>query len=137
MWKELLLNLSKGNKYVKLNPPATKHEILEIEKELGLMLSSDLKELLLEFNGDNFFIFSTAQILEINSMMREFTCFMPLNCLLFVAGNGCGDYYGYAITGDGIKDWEIYMWEHEYDNRIYKANGLKDVIEKYYTEHIK
>lgn len=136
MWRELLVNLSCGNEYVRLNQPATDNEIFEVEKEIGIRLPSDLKNLLMEFNGDNWFIFSTQQIIETNLMIRGLTCFMPLNCLLFFAGNGCGDYYGYAITGDGIKDWEIYMWEHESDNRIFKANGLKDAIEKYYTDKI-
>ncbi|KAF0193537.1 MAG: Cell wall assembly/cell proliferation coordinating protein KNR4 [Bacillota bacterium] len=90
----------------------------------------------MQFNGDNYFLLSTSQIIETNLMLRSISAFMPLNCLLFVAGNGCGDYYGYAITGDGLKDWEIYMWEHEYDNRIFKANGLRDAIEKYYTDRL-
>lgn len=32
MWKELLLNLTKDNPYVKLNPPATDKDILEVDE---------------------------------------------------------------------------------------------------------
>ena len=28
------------------------------------------------------------------------------------------------------------MWEHEYDNRIWKANSLEDAIKKYYNDEI-
>ena len=60
--------------------------------------------------------------------------FMPLNCLLFFAGNGCGDYYGFPITlSDGVRDDIVFMWEHEYDNRIWKANNLEDTIRRYYN----
>lgn len=136
MWKELFTELSSNNKNVKLNPPATIDEILEVENILHLCLPDKLKNLLTEVNGDNWFIFSTKQIVETNTSLRELKCYMPLDCFLFVAGNGCGDYFGYAITGEGIKDWEIYMWDHESDNRVFIANGLKDVIEKYYTDQI-
>jgi hypothetical protein len=134
MWKELLLNLTRRHEYVQLNPPATNREISRVEKKLGVKLPADLRNLLSEFNGDNYFIFSTGQIVEINTMMRKLKCFMPLGCLLFVAGNGCGDYFGYPITGEGIKDWEIFLWDHESDNRTYKAAGLQDALEKYYAE---
>ena len=135
MWKELLLNITKNNN-IKFNPPATDEDIIEVENKLNISLPEKLKNLLLEFNGDNWFVFSTKQIIETNISVRQLTCYMPLDCILFVAGNGCGDYFGYAITGEGIKDWEIYMWDHESDERIFKANGLKDAIEKYYTDKI-
>ena len=136
MWKELLTNLTKDNAFVRLNPPAAEADIRRVERALKVRLPLDLRALLMELNGDNFFIFSTDQIIETNQSLRAIKAFMPLDCMLFISGNGCGDYYGYAITGEGLKDWEIYMWEHEYDNRIYKANGLKDVIERYYTDSL-
>lgn len=62
---------------------------------------------------------------------------MPLDCLLFFGGNGCGDYFGYPITSqDAVRDDNVFMWEHEYDNRIWKANNLEDAIKKYYNDEI-
>ncbi len=62
---------------------------------------------------------------------------MPLDCLLFFGGNGCGDYYGYPITlQDGVRDDNVFMWEHEYDNRIWKASNLEEAIKKYYNDEI-
>jgi hypothetical protein len=136
MWKELLLELTKDNPNVKLNPPATEENILEVENKLKVNLPKSLKNLLLEFNGDSYFVFSTNQIIENNISIREIKEYMPLDCLLFIAGNGCGDYLGYPITGNEINTSDIFMWDHESDNRVFKANGLKDAIEKYYNDEI-
>ena len=133
IYKELI---SKTNN-IKPNNPATKKQISDVENSLGCKLPNDLKEFLLEMNGDNWLIFSTEQITEINLSVRKLDCFMPLNCLLFFGGNGCGDYYGYPITAqDGVRDDNVFMWEHEVDNRIWKANNLEDAIKKYYNDEI-
>lgn len=136
MWKEFLTELAASSNNVRMNPPAARNDVLEVENKLDLIFPQRLKNLLSEFNGDNYFILSTKEIIEVNTNLRKLTCYMPLNCLLFIAGNGCGDYFGYAITGEGINDSQIYMWDHESDNRVYIADGLKDLIEKYYTDQI-
>jgi hypothetical protein len=135
-WKALIEQFAGDNRHVKPNPPATEKQIAEVEKRLNIVLPADIKSFLKELNGDNYFVFSTSEIIEVNETQRGLDCFMPLDCLLFIAGNGCGDYLGYPITREEIKDWEIFMWDHEYDNRVYKASGLKDAIEKYYTSMI-
>lgn len=135
MWKALIEKLTIGHNFIRINDPATVEDILKIEKELGVAMPSELKDLLLELNGDDCLIFSAERLIETNLMMRELKCLMPLDCLLFFGGNGCGDYYGYAITGEGI-DGKIYIWEHETDSRIEVAYGLKDAIKKYYTDEI-
>ena len=136
-WLELIESYALKNPYIRCNPPAVEEDLDEVESKLGITIPGDLRELLMELNGDNNLIFSTAQIIETNLSVREaMSSAMPLDCLLFVAGNGCGDCYGYPITRDGIKDWEIFMWEHEYDNRVYKSNGLREAIQQYYNDEI-
>ena len=135
-WKPLIEKLSTGNDNVTPNPPATEKQLSEIEEKLKVVLPPDIRSFLLELNGDNWLIFSALQIIETNMEIRKLSCFMPLDCLLFIGGNGCGDYFGYPITCDGIDDGKIFMWEHEYDNRIWKANNLHDLINKYYNEVI-
>lgn len=136
-WDTIYLGFLNSYNCIKKNPPATQEQIADIEKLLGTKLPKDLKELLLEMNGDNDFVFSAEQILETNLSVRELDCFMPLDCLLFFAGNGCGDYYGYPITpSDGVREDNVFVWEHEYDNRIWKANDLEDAIRKYYNNEI-
>lgn len=136
-WNVLYKELTNNYDYIKLNNPATEKQILDVEKALDNKLPADLKELLLKFNGDNSLIFSTEQIIEINLSVRKLDCFMSLDCLLFFGGNGCGDYYGYPITREhGVRDDNVFMWEHEYDNRIWKASSLEDTIKKYYNDEI-
>jgi hypothetical protein len=127
MWKKLILNFSNANLNIKLNPPATNKDILEVENKLNISLPKQLKSLLSEFNGDSWFILSTKQIIDINISLRQIEGCMALDSILFIASNGCGDYYGYPITKSEIKS-EIFMWEHEYDNRIFKANNLKELL---------
>jgi len=130
MYKELTQKL---NKDVKFNPPATLEEIEEVEKKLAIELPKGIKNLLLEFNGENDLIFSTQDIIETNLTQRQIPCYMSFDSLLFIAGNGFGDYFGYAISKEEIKS-SIYKWDHEDDSRIWSAGGLKDLIEKYYTD---
>jgi hypothetical protein len=116
-WNVVYKKLTSKHNYIKPNPPATQKQITEVEKSMGCKLPTDLKELLLEMNGDNWLIFSTEQITETNLSVRKLDCYMPLDCLLFFGGNGCGDYYGYPITSqDGVREDNVFIWEHEYDN---------------------
>lgn len=104
-WNVLYKELTGQHDYIKPNPPATQKQILDVEKLLGVKLPVDLKELLLEMNGDSWLIFSTEQIIETNLSIRKLDCYRPLDCLLFFGGNSCGDYYGYPITHqDGVRD---------------------------------
>ena len=136
-WNVLYKELTVQHDYIKPNPPATQKQILDVEKLLGNKLPVDLKELLFEMNGDSWLIFSTEQIIETNLSARKLDCYMPLDCLLFFGGNGCGDYYGYPITHqDGVRDDNVFMWEHEYDNRTWKASNLEDTVKKYYNDEI-
>lgn len=136
-WKALYKELLRKHDYLTPNAPATQKQIADLEKAMGYKLPNDLKTFLCHMNGDNFLVFSTDQMIEINLSVRKLGCFMPLDCMLFFAGNGCGDYYGYPITNeDGIRDDNVFIWEHESDNRIWKANTLEDAIKKYYNDEI-
>lgn len=136
-WSAIYRELTSKRGYIKINPPATQKQISKVEETLGNKLPADIKELLLEMNGDGWLIFSTEQMLETNRSVRELDCYMPLDCLLFFGGNGCGDYYGYPITRqDGVRDDNVFMWEHESDNRVWKASNLEDTIKKYYNDEI-
>lgn len=136
MFKELINKLAGDSPYIKFNSPANSSDFELVEKKLNVKLPDTLKTLLIEFNGDGSFVLSTTQIIEDNLRMRSIDGFMTLDSLLFVAGNGCGDYFGYAITGDGLRDDLIYFWDHELDNRIYKACSLEELIKKYYSNEI-
>ena len=56
---------------------------------------------------------------------------------VFFAGNGCGDYYCYNVTSDGVvEEDKIYIWEHE-DNtcRVVAAN-IEELIRRYINDEI-
>ena len=109
--------------------PTTYAQIAEVEVALSCELPYDIKNLLLEMDGDNWFVFSTEQIIETNTRVHE-----PLERLLFIAGNGGGDYFGHPITrDDGVLGDLIFLWEHEFDNRMWKADCLEDAMRKYYS----
>ena len=127
MWVEKIRKYSKNIRFININPPATDNEIQEVINTLG-DIPDDLKKLLKEINGDNFVLFSTDQIVEENIRLREMIEFMPLDCLLFFAGNGCGDYYGYQIRKDGICSYNIFLWDLEYDNRTWVAGSMDTVM---------
>lgn len=136
-WHEIFMDLASKNKYTKLNSPATQMQLVHVEEMLGNKLPIDIQELLLELNGDNWLIFSTEQIIETNLSLRKLDYYMPLDCLLFFGGNGCGDYYGFPITDEqGVRGDKVFLWEHEDDSRIWKANDLEDTIRKYYNGEI-
>ena len=69
-WRILYQELTIKHDYLELNPPSTLAQISDVEKTLDCILPGDIKELLLETNGDNWFVFTTEQIIEINLSMR-------------------------------------------------------------------
>ncbi|GEM_PF-5587372 len=58
VWNLLYKELMGTHDYIKPNTPATQKQIAEVEKVLDCKLPTDLKELLLEINGDNWFVFN-------------------------------------------------------------------------------
>jgi hypothetical protein len=96
---EKIKELSKTIGLIKINPPASDVEIQKLKDSLG-EIPDDLIVLLKELNGDDCVFLSAKDIIETNMMLRTdpgFDVFMPLDCLLVFAHNGCGDYYGYQI----------------------------------------
>ena len=138
MWNSLINKYKDENSFIKVNSPSNNKEIVAAEEELNVIFPQELKELLLELNGDNVLLHSVQQIVENTIMTRR--ClgeyYEGLTQLLFIGGNGCGDYYSYIITDGIIVSNKIIRWEHEDNSRIFVANGLAELIEKYYTDQI-
>ena len=64
MYKELVLKLSKGIEWVKVQPPCSENEISKAEKYVGYAFPEELKSLLREMNGDKWLILSVDEIIE-------------------------------------------------------------------------
>jgi cell wall assembly regulator SMI1 len=126
------------NEYINPHPPADLKMITNAENRLNVTFPNELKELLLEMDGDNWLLLSVKQIIEDNLLVRETLSefYEGLDELLFIGGNGCGDYYSYSIQDGQIKSTEIVRWEHEDNTKIVVAYSLKEMIDRYYNNEI-
>lgn len=137
MYIELVRGYAQDNKYVRPQPPATEEEISDAENKLAVSFPSDLRTLLLEMNGDRYLCHSAEDIVKNNLSLRSaFEEFADLSCYLFVAGNGCGDYYCYQIDNGIVQSSPIYIWEHEFFEAKVVANNLENMIHLYYQDKI-
>lgn len=144
MYKELILEVSKGNEYVKIQPPCPESEIDRVEKAFGYPLPKELRALLRELNGDKWLLLSTEEMIDQIRLNNEMLSFYEeqgiedMDRLIFFAGNGCGDYYCYLVGTDGAPDENsIYLWEHEemrYDRKV--AVNMTELITRYYNSEI-
>ena len=124
--------------------PAELRAIIKCEKRLNVTFPTPLKNLLLQTNGvselltttnkeidTGYFLYSIEGILEINSSLRSQDFNMPLDCLLFFAGDGMGDYFGFAVVKGKVPHSRIYFWDHEDDSRQSIAPSLGYFIENW------
>lgn len=139
MYKELVLECSEGRAKIQIQEPATLSEIQEAEKVVGYNFPEELKELLLEMNGDKWLLFSTEKIIECVSLSREYLleCYEDIERHIFFAGNGCGDYYCYNVSEDGMVDTSaIHIWLHEDNETRWVAKDMEELIRRYYNSEI-
>ena len=71
MYKELILKLSQGNEWVKIQPPCPHSEIAYAEKVVGHPFPKALVDLLLEMNGDHWCLLSAQEIAQNAERNRE------------------------------------------------------------------
>ncbi|MCU4761971.1 SMI1/KNR4 family protein [Bacillus cereus] len=134
MWKETIHSISSN---LSLKNPATKEELIEIQKCLLVELPNDLSQLLQETNGIageyGDFIWSVSKIKTENMNMRNIVDFkdlyMPFDCLLFFTDGGNGDLFGYSILNGIVQRDDIYIWNHENDSRTWVAPSLEIFME--------
>lgn len=144
MYKELILELTKGNKFVKIQLPCPENEIDIAEKAVGYHFPKELRALLQELDGDKYLFLSAKEIIEQAKLNREiqemyydeeFT--KELGRFLFFATNGCGDYYCYrADSGRILDETTIYIWKHEDDCWKQVATSMAELITRYYNDEI-
>ena len=140
MWRETIETFCSRCKFY---DPATNEQIAALETALGVQLPDDLMSLLLETNGvlgeyDEAYdsglgvVYSTEGIAEINLMMRQHEglrkVFMPFDHLLFIGDDGAGDQYGFPISATNAVQSEIFLWDHESDDRSPIAYSLEEYL---------
>lgn len=142
MYRELIEKFIKDNQWASVQEPCKEEEIKNAEMYLGFTFPEELKKLLRETNGDNWFLLSAERIIKHVKENREiFPKYIEpdefeykVNRFIPFATNGCGDYYGYGILENGeTDDSAIYIWEHEYLEFHEVAKNIVDLITKYYN----
>ena len=144
MYRELILELTKGLKFVKIQPPCPENEIDSAEKAVGYPFPKELRALLQELDGDKFLLLSAKEIIEqaklnreIQEMYHDEEFAKELGKFLFFATNGCGDYYCYRADSDRVLDeTTIYIWKHEEYHWKQVATNMAELITRYYNDEI-
>lgn len=146
VYRELITELSKDNRWVKLQEPCSEKEIEKVEKYVGYPFPEELKDLLLETNGDHWLLLSAERIMEKVKLNRELLAEAfdeidefneKVDRHIFFATNGCGDYYCYRVLPNGEVDTSaIYIWEHETYKTHFVANNIPEFIRRYYNSEI-
>ena len=135
MWQELIQELAED---VSFDPPASPLQIAQVEEALQVALPDDLKDLLLEANGvwalsRTALAWSTERIIKENLEYRAFPDFkelyMPFDPLLFFGEEGNGDLYAFVILAGKIRNFDIFLWDHETDSRQWYASELRQYLQ--------
>ena len=71
MYRELILDLTKENKWVKIQPPCPDDEIKRAEQIVGYPFPEELRRLLREMNGDQYCLLSAEEIIKNVKLNRE------------------------------------------------------------------
>lgn len=146
MYRELITELAKDNKWVKQQEPCHEEEIEKAEKYVGYPFPEELKDLFRETNGDHWLLLSIEQIMDNVKRNREILAEIfddidefneKVDRHIFFATNGCGDYYCYRVMASGEVDASaIYIWEHETNETHFVANNIPELIRRYYNSEI-
>ena len=139
MYRELIGQLTPGHRCAAPREGATPAEIQKAEQMLDCLFPQELRALLLEMNGDGWFLWSVEQIMDMAEQTRRFLyeCYESTERFLFMAENGCGDYYGYRIEdGGNVCGDEILIWLHEINRSETVATSVEELIRRYYLDEI-
>jgi hypothetical protein len=114
-------------------PAASPAVLATVERALGIELPEELRSFLSESDGlkDRYkfsVVWPASEIAEQNRVFRTNPDFrdlyMPFDPLLFFGAAGNGDQFFYRILNDAVRDFDIYIWDHETDGRIWRAPRL-------------
>lgn len=135
-WKSLIQKIS--DEWKVFEPKISDKTIKEIENKLKVRFPKELKNLYSETDGikDEYgydVVFPIESLIPKNLEMREFEGFkelyMPFDNLLFIGEYGNGDLFAFPIMMNGkIEKREIFVWDHEFDDRKYVAGSIRDLI---------
>ena len=137
MYLELVNHYKTTRKYsedIKPRPPVSETQIAEAEARLGTRFPKELRAMLHEMDGDCDFLLSLEEIIEYNEAIssERFAGAKPL----FVATDGAGGLYGYAVKDGGAESSKLVFWDHETDEisdcEGAAADFLYELVKQFY-----
>ena len=123
-------------------PPVPTAAITAAENALGCALPDDLKELYSQTDGISAhygepLVMPLQKAVKENETLRQSLdlrgLYMPFSHMLVFGGTGNGDLFFFPIHTDGSLARNVFIWDHESDNRSYFANTLKDLFLRHAT----
>lgn len=138
MYLELVNSYKTTRKYgedIKPRPPVSETQITEAEERLGISFSPELRAILLEMDGDCNFLLALEEIIEYNESMPSEWWFAGAKPL-FIATDGSGGLYGYAVKDGGAENSKLVFWDHETgeisDCEGASSDSLYELIKQFY-----
>lgn len=134
-WRELVGRLYDD---VTFATPASDEEIDGVERHLGQPVPGELRGLLRETDGvradyGSGLVWSVAEIITGNTRMRDAPelaeLYMSFDQLMFMGDNGGGDQFAY-VRGPAGRPEDVFVWDHETDERRWVARSLADYLER-------
>lgn len=137
MYTELVNQYAGHIQFAQPQPTAGSQEIEKAERSLGVAFPEELKNLLLEMDGDEFLLWSLGYLVSENLRIHDGPyASEKAEQYLFFATNGCGDHYGYPVVNGNVRTDEIVMFEHELGKAKTVAADIGELIRLYYTDQI-
>jgi SMI1-KNR4 cell-wall len=122
----------------KFHDPVSEQELHDCEHARALALPHELRALLEETNGiegeDGIDILWNAERIGTDNVAfrnnPDFAeLYMPFDALVFFADSGDGNQFAVAMRGN----FEVYLWNHENDSRIWVAPSIVRFVEDFMT----
>ena len=135
MWRDFITSLTDDATFA---AGATQSSIAATEDALAVDFPEQLRSLLLESDGvlgeyDLGLVWSLDRIRDDNLHFRNNTDFaalyMPFEHLLFFSDAGNGDQFAYPIQNGKIRRPDVFVWDHESDDRRWVAGSLKQYVQ--------
>ena len=137
MWREMVERICDDCSFF---PPADKNAMDEVEAALGTPAPDSLLGLWRETDGvknRHGGIWSVRQAVEQNLELRSYPeqndLYMSFETMFCFADAGNGDLFFFPVQADGkINRPDVFVWEHETDNRKWVAANLEKFVEQWF-----
>jgi hypothetical protein len=120
-----------------VNAGGSKADCIRVKDELGHGLPQELEDFYSKWHSITgeyglSVIWPVDRVIEGNLRFRNeeafHTLYMPFDCCLFFSDAGNGDQFFVPVYRDGSTSWQVYVWNHETDERKWVAGHIHQFI---------